>query len=141
MSVTFQFDLVTPEKRLVSQEEMMLTVPGAEGYFGVLPGHAPLVSLLSVGVLTMGEGRQAVRYAVAGGYAEILPDRATILADRAVCWDSIDPVAVEKEKSEAATQEAATREDESASRYWQKQRAFAAVCLEVHKRYLERDSA
>ncbi|MEO5340625.1 MAG: ATP synthase F1 subunit epsilon [Magnetococcus sp. MYC-9] len=141
MSVTFQFDLVTPEKRLLTQDEMMLTVPGAEGYFGVLPGHAPMVSLLTMGVLTVGEGRGAVRYALSGGYAEVLPERTTILADRVVCWDAIDPVAVEAEKKEALERGAEVRDDEAASRYWKKRQGFADLCLDVHKQYLSRSTS
>ncbi|MEO5349659.1 MAG: ATP synthase F1 subunit epsilon [Magnetococcus sp. YQC-3] len=141
MSVFFQFDLVTPEKRVLSQDEVMVTVPGAEGYFGVLPGHAPLVSLLAMGVLTVGEGKEAVRYAVSGGYAEVLPDRTTVLADQVVCWDSIDPVVVEAEKKEAMERHVAEQEDEGAVRHWKKRRAFAELCLDVHKQYLARSSS
>ncbi|MEO5363614.1 MAG: ATP synthase F1 subunit epsilon [Magnetococcus sp. DMHC-8] len=138
MSVTFQFELVTPERRVLSHDEVMVTVPGAEGYFGVLPGHAPFISLLAMGVLTVGEGKEAPRYAIAGGYAEVMPDHTTILADQAVCWDAIDPEAVEVDKKEAAERELAVRDDETASRYWKKRRAFATLCLEVHKQYLAR---
>lgn len=141
MYATFQFDLVTPEKQVLSQDEVMLTVPGAEGYFGVLPGHAPLVTLLTMGVLTVGEGKEAVRYAISGGYAEVLPERTTVLADRVVCWDAIDPAAVGAEKMEAAGRYAATRDEESASRYWKKRERFADVCLDLHKQYLARSSS
>jgi F-type H+-transporting ATPase subunit epsilon len=138
VAVTFQFDLVTPDKQVLSQQEVMLTVPGADGYFGVLPGHTPLVSLLTMGVLTVGEGKEAVRYALAGGYAEVLPDRTTILADRIQCWDSIDTAAMEKEKSVASEQELASREEESRNIFWKKQVAFAELCLDVHRQYQNR---
>lgn len=141
MYATFHFDLVTPEKRVLSQDEVMLTVPGAEGYFGVLPGHAPLVALLMGGVLTVGEGKGAVYYAISGGYAEVLPDRTTILADRVICWDAIDPAAAEREKAEAIESGAAVKEDESASRYWKKCENFANICLNVHKQYLARPTS
>lgn len=138
MAVTFQFDLVTPDKQVLSQQEVMLTIPGADGYFGVLPGHTPLVSLLTMGVLTVGEGKEAVRYALAGGYAEVLPDRTTILADRIQCWDSVDTAAMEKEKSVASEQELATREEESKNKFWKKQVDFAELCLDVHRQYQNR---
>ncbi len=141
MSVTFQFDLVTPEKRVLSHDEVMLTVPGSEGYFGVLPGHAPLVSMLATGVLTVGEGKEAIRYAVAGGYAEVLPDRTTILANRVACWDAINPEAVEAEKGEAIARAAAVQDDASAALFWKKRQEFADVCLDVHKQYLARPSS
>ncbi|WP_130471374.1 ATP synthase F1 subunit epsilon [Candidatus Magnetaquicoccus inordinatus] len=140
MAVTFQFDLVTPEKLVLSQAEVMLTVPGAEGYFGVLPGHTPLVSLLTAGVLTVGEGKEAVRYAIAGGYAEILPDRTTILADRLQCWDSVNVAAVEAEKRAASDAELASRDEESTNKFWKKRLAFAELCLDVHQQYLHRSS-
>ncbi|MBF0096119.1 MAG: ATP synthase F1 subunit epsilon [Magnetococcales bacterium] len=138
MAVTFQFDLVTPDKQVLSQQEVMLTIPGADGYFGVLPGHTPLVSLLNMGILTVGEGKEAVRYALAGGYAEVLPNRTTILADRVQCWDSVDVAAVEKEKGAASEQELASREEESKNKFWKKQMAFADLCLDVHRQYQER---
>ncbi|MBF0183841.1 MAG: ATP synthase F1 subunit epsilon [Magnetococcales bacterium] len=140
MAVTFHFDLVTPEKQVLSQQEVMLTIPGAEGYFGVLPGHTPLVTLLAAGVLTLGEGRDAVRYAIAGGYAEVLPDRTTILADRVQCWNSVDTAAVEAERREAVERERASRDEEKTNRYWQRRVAFAQLCLDVHRDYLNRNS-
>ncbi|MBF0460340.1 MAG: ATP synthase F1 subunit epsilon [Magnetococcales bacterium] len=141
MSVIFQFDLITPEKLVYSHQEQMVTVPGAEGYFGVLPGHAPLISMLAMGVLTVGFGNDATRYAIAGGYAEVLPDHTTILADRVICWDAIDPEAVAAEKQEAVEQGLAVVDDKAHSHYWQERQAFADVCLSVHKQYLARSSS
>lgn len=138
MSVTFQFDLVTLEETLLSQEEVIITVPGAEGYFGVLPGHAPFVALLTAGVLTVGEGGEAVRYALSGGYAEVSPTEATILADRAMRWDNIDPVVVRAEQTEAERQFLRVLGDEEAEAYWKKRQDFAEVCLSLHDLFLSR---
>ena len=138
MSATFQFDLVTLEKSVLSQDEVMITVPGAEGYFGVLPGHAPFVALLAAGVLTVGEGKEASRYAVLGGYAEVLPDRTTILADRVLCWDAIEPDAVEIEKQEVIARLEKLAVDDTTEAYWKKRLDFADVCLTLHDQYLSR---
>jgi F-type H+-transporting ATPase subunit epsilon len=81
---TFQFNLVSPEKLLFSGEVNQVDVPGSEGDFGVLAGHAPLVTTLRPGILTMhGEGG-ALRVAVSGGFAEVSDAGLTVLADVAV---------------------------------------------------------
>ena len=140
MSVTFQFDLVTPEATILSREEVMVTIPGAEGYFGVLPGHAPFVAMLAAGVLTLGEGKQATRYALSGGYAEVLPTRTTVLADKVICWDAIQVDAVETEKSEAIEQLEELPRHDTNKAHWEKRRDFADVCLALHKLYQSRNS-
>lgn len=141
MSATFHFDLVTPEKGVLSQDETMVVIPGAEGYFGVLPGHAPLVAMLAMGVLTVGEGRQAVCYALSGGYADVLPARTTILADQVVCWDAIQSEQVEAEQQESLAQLESLKSDDRSRGHWEKRRDFSKVCLDLHKKYLSRDGA
>ena len=137
---TFQFDLVTLEKSVVSQDEVMITVPGADGYFGVLYGHTPLVALLTAGVLTVGEGKQASRYAVSGGYAEVLPTRTTILADRVICWDAIHPDEIESEREEALAQMGEAQDTADSGVYWEKRKNFADVCLKLHDLYQSQGS-
>lgn len=133
MSATFMLDLVTPEKSLISQDELSITVPGAEGYFGVLPGHTPLISLLQPGTLTvMGTDKKNNLYAVAGGYAAVLPDRVTILADRAIPVAEIDPDQARGEQQEAENELAKLMADDSQSLYWSRRRDFAAICLQLH---------
>jgi F-type H+-transporting ATPase subunit epsilon len=79
------FDLVTPDKLLVSGEFEMVVVPGAEGDFGVLAGHAPIVSSLRPGALDIYEGdTQTERYFIAGGLAEMDGTRLTVLAEEAI---------------------------------------------------------
>ena len=81
---TFRFDLVSPEKLLFSGEVNQVDVPGAEGEFGVLAGHAPLVTTLRPGILVIhGEGG-AQRIVVNGGFAEVGANGLTVLADMAV---------------------------------------------------------
>ncbi len=87
---TFHFDLVSPEKLLFSGEVNQVDVPGSEGDFGVLAGHAPLVTTLRPGILVIYGERDALRIVVAGGFAEVGPAGLTVLADMAVPVDEFD---------------------------------------------------
>jgi F-type H+-transporting ATPase subunit epsilon len=80
-----QVELITPEKILFSAQAQMIVVPGTLGDFGVLPGHAPFVSTIRPGVITIDtEDGQQRRMAVIGGLAEVVPERCTVLAEYAV---------------------------------------------------------
>jgi F-type H+-transporting ATPase subunit epsilon len=93
-----QFELVTPEQLLVSRDVDMVVVPGTEGNFGVLPGHSPLISTIRPGTIDIYEGNTiAERIFVAGGLAEVTPERCTVLADEAVPPDSLDRAQLEVE--------------------------------------------
>ncbi|MGE0259024.1 MAG: ATP synthase F1 subunit epsilon [Alphaproteobacteria bacterium] len=93
-----QFELVTPEQLLVSRDVDMVVVPGTEGNFGVLPGHAPLISTIRPGTIDIYEGNTiAERIFVAGGLAEVIPERCTVLADEAVPPESLDRTQLEAE--------------------------------------------
>jgi F-type H+-transporting ATPase subunit epsilon len=87
---TFHFDLVSPEKLLFSGEVTQVDVPGSEGDFGVLAGHAPLVTTLRPGILVIYGERDALRIVVGGGFAEVGPAGLTVLADMAVPVDEFD---------------------------------------------------
>jgi F-type H+-transporting ATPase subunit epsilon len=87
---TFHFDLVSPEKLLISAEVEHVVVPGSEGEFGVLASHAPLVSMLKPGILTVLEPAPAQRIVVGGGFAEVNSDGLTVLAEIAVPVDEFD---------------------------------------------------
>lgn len=96
MAERLRFELVSPERLLRSEEVEMVVVPGAEGNFAALPRHAPLLSQLRPGTLDIYEGREVVaRYFVAGGYAQVTPERCTVLADEAMALSEIDRAAVE----------------------------------------------
>ncbi|MGH9749289.1 MAG: F0F1 ATP synthase subunit epsilon [Candidatus Polarisedimenticolia bacterium] len=84
------FEVVTPEKRVVSEVVDEVVLPGSEGYLGVLPGHAPLLTRLGIGDLTYRLGRARRHLALAGGFAEVLPDRVIVLADVAERPEGID---------------------------------------------------
>jgi F-type H+-transporting ATPase subunit epsilon len=87
---TFQFDLVSPEKLLFSGEVTQVDVPGSEGDFGVLAGHAPIITTLRPGILVIFRDRGALRVVVNGGFAEVGPTGLTVLADMAVPQDEFD---------------------------------------------------
>ena len=93
-----QFELVTPEELLVSRDVDMVVVPGSEGNFGVLPGHSPLISTIRPGTIDIYEGNTiAERIFVAGGLAEVTPERCTVLADEALPPDALDRGQLEAE--------------------------------------------
>lgn len=92
-----EFELVSPERLLLSQAVDMVVVPGAEGNFGVLPRHAPMISSIRPGVIEVYEGKTIVeRIFVAGGIAEVTPQRCTVLAEQAVAVGDIDKAALER---------------------------------------------
>ena len=86
------FRLVMPERELLATEADMVVVPGSEGDFGVLPNHAPLISTVRPGVLEVFQGSKAEqRFLVVGGFAEVTPERCTVLADEALPFESVTP--------------------------------------------------
>jgi F-type H+-transporting ATPase subunit epsilon len=96
MADKVQFELVSPEKLLLSEAVDMVVIPGSEGNFGVLPGHALLISTVRPGVIDVYDGNEiGERIFVSGGFAEVTPQRCTVLADEAVPLSSLDPVAIE----------------------------------------------
>ena len=98
MAEKVEFELVSPEKLLLSQPVDMVVVPGGDGDFGVLPRHAPMISTVRPGVISVYETRQAVsqRLFVAGGFAEVTAERCTVLAVEAEPLDEIDRSATEQ---------------------------------------------
>jgi F-type H+-transporting ATPase subunit epsilon len=101
MSDTFQLEVVTPEKRLVDTAVAEVQIPGKNGYLGILPGHAPLITELAVGEITFRAGAEERRLAVAWGFAEVLPDKVTILAETAESPSEIDVERARKAKERA----------------------------------------
>ena len=91
MAEKCQFDLVTPERLLRSEAVDMVMVPGSEGDFCVLPGHAPVISTVRPGVLEIHQGGTVTdRIFIAGGIAEVSNDRCTVLADEAMPVAELD---------------------------------------------------
>jgi len=88
---SLQLVVVTPERQLLSEEVTEAQLPGADGYLGVLPGHAPLITELGIGELTYHTtGGQSGLLAVIRGFAEVLPDRISLLAEVAERAEDID---------------------------------------------------
>ncbi|WP_341705302.1 F0F1 ATP synthase subunit epsilon [Ferrovibrio sp.] len=105
MAETFGFELVSPERLLLAVQAEQVVVPGEAGDFGVLPGHAPVISTLRNGIIEVtGADGKVERIFVAGGFAEVAGDKLTVLAEEAVPVGKID-----RGKTEAALKDA--RED------------------------------
>ena len=96
-----QLQIVSADRMLVNETVDEVEVPGAEGYFGVLPGHTPLLAILQVGQLWYRKGQELHYFAVANGFAEVQPDRVTILAQVAERADEIDVARAESAKQRA----------------------------------------
>ncbi|MCA3278786.1 MAG: ATP synthase F1 subunit epsilon [Roseomonas sp.] len=99
---SFQLELVSPEKLLLSRKVEMAVIPAAEGEMGVLAGHAPMIVALRGGVISVREGGQVTEQLfVAGGFAEVAPDRVTILADEATPLASLSKSEAQSRLAEA----------------------------------------
>src|SRR6266513_5614410 len=96
-----QLRIVSAERSLVSETVDEIEIPGSEGYFGVLPGHTPLLALLGAGELWYRQGQERHYLSLAFGFAEVGPDRVTILAQIAEKPDEIDIVRAEAAKRRA----------------------------------------
>jgi len=101
MADTFKLEIVTPEKKVVDTAAEEVQIPGKNGYLGILPGHAPLITELAVGEITYRENSTEQRLAVAWGFAEVLPDKVTILAETAERPSEIDVERARKAKERA----------------------------------------
>ena len=101
LPTSLQLQVASGEKELVNAVVDEVQIPGAEGYFGVLPGHTPLLALLGAGELWYRQGQQKHYLAIAYGFAEVQPDRVTILAQQAEKGEEIDVVRAEAAKKRA----------------------------------------
>ena len=90
MADTIQLEVVTPEKILVKDSAEEMQLPGKNGYLGILPGHAPLITELAIGQMTYRSGGTTHALAVAWGFAEVLPDKVTVLAELAELPEEIN---------------------------------------------------
>jgi F-type H+-transporting ATPase subunit epsilon len=101
MAEVFQLEIVTPEKRVVDAAATEAQIPGKNGYLGVLPGHAPLITELAVGEITFRSDSGEQCLAVASGFAEVLPDKVTVLAETAERPEEINVERARKAKERA----------------------------------------
>jgi len=104
LPTTIELQIVTPDKLVLKENVDEVEIPGSQGYFGVLPGHTPLLAALAVGELWYRKGQEKTYVSIAFGFAEVLPDRVTILARLAERADDIDI-----ERAEAARARAEKR--------------------------------
>jgi F-type H+-transporting ATPase subunit epsilon len=109
LPTSLTLEIVTPDRALVTEQVDEVQVPGSEGYFGVLPGHAPLLASLQVGELWYRKGQEKHYLAIAFGFVEVLPDRVTVLAQIAERAEDIDLARAEKAKVRAEERVAGPR--------------------------------
>jgi F-type H+-transporting ATPase subunit epsilon len=104
LPTSIELQIVTPDRLLLREHVDEVEIPGSQGYFGVLPGHTPLLASLAVGELWYRKGQEKTYLSIAFGFAEVLPDRVSILARLAERAEEIDP-----ERAEAARARAQER--------------------------------
>jgi F-type H+-transporting ATPase subunit epsilon len=106
------FDLVSPERLLLSDDVEMVTLPGTEGYFGVLAGHAPLISTLRPGLIEVKGGSEGeMRLFVRGGFAEVDFEKVVVLAEEAIPLGEFDLAALDQRIADAEEDLAAAKTD------------------------------
>ncbi|MFT8243641.1 F0F1 ATP synthase subunit epsilon [Roseomonas sp. BN140053] len=130
MADTFELELVSPERLLLSRPVEMVTVPAAEGEMGVLPGHAPMIVALRGGVIRVREnGADTEKLFVMGGFAEITPTRVTVLADDAKPVANLSRSEAEQMVSQAETDLAVAAAETPAARDRAMDRLLAARAM------------
>jgi F-type H+-transporting ATPase subunit epsilon len=110
------FDLVSPERLLLSKAVDMVTVPGTEGYMGVMAGHASLVSTLRAGMIDMLDNGQDTRFFIRGGFAEINATKITVLAEEAIPMSELDLAKLDQRVVDAQEDEIAAKTDADRAR-------------------------
>jgi F-type H+-transporting ATPase subunit epsilon len=111
--MTFKFELVSPERVLMSEDVEQVVLPGSEGDFAVLVGHAPFVTTLRPGVLEVTTSSGRKRVLVKGGFAEVDPARLTVLAEQAFDVADLDSIRIGQELEAATAELAAAKDDEA----------------------------
>jgi F-type H+-transporting ATPase subunit epsilon len=96
-----QLEIVAPDRLVFSGEVQEVTIPGAEGYLGILPGHAPLLSELKTGIISYPEGEDRARFFCSSGFAEVLPDRVIVLAEEVEAPEEIDGTQARADREQA----------------------------------------
>jgi F-type H+-transporting ATPase subunit epsilon len=96
-----QLEIVTPDSQLFAGPVDEVSIPGINGYMGILPGHAPLLSELKIGIISCRNGTETNRYFCSWGFAEVLGDKVSILAEAAATPDQIDVERAKADKQKA----------------------------------------
>jgi F-type H+-transporting ATPase subunit epsilon len=102
LPTSIELQIVVPDRAIVKEQVDEVEIPGVDGYFGVLPGHTPLLAALSVGELWYRKGQEKTYLAIAYGFAEVLPDKVTILAQLAERAEEIDLERAERARERAS---------------------------------------
>ena len=121
MAKPLKLEIVTPFSKVFAGEIAALVAPGSEGYFGVLPGHTPMLATLAIGYLKVQQQGQDKYFAISGGYAEVGSDQIVVLAETAEPADKIDVNRAQQAKTRAEERLHAGRKD------WDLERARAAL--------------
>ncbi|KQZ80921.1 ATP synthase F0F1 subunit epsilon [Mesorhizobium sp. Root157] len=117
MAESFQFELVSPERLLVSEQVESVVIPGAEGEMTVMANHAPVMTTIKPGVVTLKVASgQEERYVVFGGFADILPGGCTLLAESAVSVNDIDREDIARRIQEAREDVTDAKDDDARSK-------------------------
>jgi F-type H+-transporting ATPase subunit epsilon len=102
LPTSIELQIVVPDRAIVKEQVDEVEIPGVDGYFGVLPGHTPLLAALSVGEMWYRKGQERTYLAIAYGFAEVLPDKVTILAQLAERAEEIDMERAERARERAS---------------------------------------
>lgn len=115
---TFRLEIVTPGGTVFSDDVEALRAPGVDGYFGVLPGHTPLMTALKIGEIRVRRKGETIRFSTSGGFIEVLPRRSIVLAETAERADQIDVARAlaAKERAEKRLRERGPDVDEERAR-------------------------
>ena len=116
MAQSFKFELVSPERLLVSEEVNSVVVPGTDGEFTVLANHAPMMTSIRPGVITVHGSGNTERYVIFGGFADVTPDSCTILAEAATAVKDIDKDTLERRITDAREDVADAQTDDAKQR-------------------------
>lgn len=100
---TFHLSLVTPAAECLSEPARLVEVPGSEGDMGVMPGHAPLVSMIRPGVVTIHSEKTIEKWFITAGYVDVTPERCSIIAETAELLKNITPAEANRRKEAAET--------------------------------------
>jgi F-type H+-transporting ATPase subunit epsilon len=111
LPTSIELQIVTPDKLLVREQVDEVEIPGTEGYFGVLPGHTPMLASLAVGEMWYRKGQEKIYLSLAYGFCEVLPDRVTILAQLAERAEEIDIARAEDARKRAEARLTAAKGD------------------------------
>lgn len=118
---SFSLEIVTPFRKVFSEPVSAIVAPGEEGYFGVLPGHTPLLTSLQIGYLKVEQGERVTYFSISGGFAEVLPNGVKIFAETAEAAAEIDVKRAEEAK------ERATKRLQEGRRQWDVERTRGSL--------------